>query len=199
MPYILAVLLLVIASVGFTFFKVSDITVAASNSEPIAGESIAFDATPSNSPPQIASSSEIASTTLESSTGHPSPLPTSTPTPQPPASSILTPTPKPTPPPIVVYQYRKGTYSTQNSYRTPGGTYTINVSTTISNDKVTSSLVSFSVGSDDGYSKRFSNAYQSTVIGLDLGTVHPARIGGASLTTRAFNSALDTIRSQAAT
>ena len=75
----------------------------------------------------------------------------------------------------------------------------MNFSATISYDKVTNTSVSFLAGGGDSYSKRFSNAYQSTVIGQDLGTVHPSRIGGASLTTRAFNTALDTIRQQAAT
>ena len=75
MPYILAVLLLVIASIGFTFFKVSDNTAVADNSEPIASESIAVDETPSNGLPQIASSTELARAIPELTPEHPSPLP----------------------------------------------------------------------------------------------------------------------------
>jgi hypothetical protein len=72
------------------------------------------------------------------------------------------------------------------------------VNLTVADDKITNSSINFdSKGARDGYSKRFSSAYQSAIIGQDLGSASLSRVGGASLTTKAFNSALDSIRSQA--
>ncbi len=74
----------------------------------------------------------------------------------------------------------------------------MNVSVTVNNDEVTASTLSFDAdGSRDGYSKRFSGGYQSQVLGKELGNITLSRVGGASLTTAAFNSALSNIKSQA--
>ncbi len=74
----------------------------------------------------------------------------------------------------------------------------MNVSVTVQNDKVTGSSISFDAkGADSGYSKRFAGEYQSQVIGKELGSVNLSRVGGASLTTNAYNSALADIKSQA--
>lgn len=206
MPYIIAVLIMVLASVGFTFFKVSDNTVVADNSAPIVVSSVTTEAarvTSTSPQAEFASTTGVAEAIPEATTAHPVtvPLPSSgtpTPTPSPTPTPTPIPTPSPTPAPVVLNDYKNGTYSTRSTYRTPGGTYTMNFSATISNDTISNTSLSIDPGSDS-YSKRFINSYQSTVIGQDLGSVHPSRIGGASLTTRAFNTALDTIRQQAAT
>lgn len=204
MPYIIAVLVMVLASVGFTFFKVSDNTVVADNSAPIVVSSVTTEAarvTSTSPQAEFASTTGVAKAIPEAPTAQPVtvPLPSSgTPTPTPSPTPTPIPTPSPTPAPVVLNDYKNGTYSTRSTYRTPGGTYTMNFSATISNDTISNTSLSIDPGSDS-YSKRFINSYQSTVIGQDLGSVHPSRIGGASLTTRAFNTALDTIRQQAAT
>lgn len=94
--------------------------------------------------------------------------------------------------------YADGTYTASKTYRTPEGSYTMNVSLTVANDTVTAVSTTFdSKAQRDGYTKRFSNSYQSYVLGKDLESVSLSRVGGASLTTGAFNSALSSIRSQA--
>jgi len=47
------------------------------------------------------------------------------------------------------------------------------------------------------YISRLESALKDTVPGQDLASLSPSRIGGASLTTYAFDQVLDTIRSQA--
>lgn len=113
-------------------------------------------------------------------------------------SSDTTPAPQTQVPESPATTYNNGTYSTSKTYRTPDGSYTMNVSITLANDTVTSVSTTFdSKAQRDGYTKRFSNSYQSYVLGKDLESVNLSRVGGASLTTGAFNSALNTIRSQA--
>ncbi|MEN9920502.1 MAG: hypothetical protein RL538_395 [Candidatus Parcubacteria bacterium] len=100
--------------------------------------------------------------------------------------------------PVSTNTYTNGTYAASQTYRTPEGTYTMNVKVSVADDTVSGVTVQFdSEGARDGYSRKFSSAYQSTVLGKDLEAVHLSRIGGASLTTTAFNKALDSIRSQA--
>ena len=199
MPYIIAVVLLVVASVGFTLFQTSNNPVTNSFSEPVAIEQTdTTSSTPEETPivPDVTVPSSIPTETPASpSNTLPKPKPTPTPAPAP----TPAPKPTPTPAPINTTAYKNGTYRTSSSYRTPDGQYLMEVGVTVSNDIITSTSLSFTKGGGDSYSKKFNNSYQSTVIGRDLSTVHPSRIGGASLTTRAFNSALDTIRSQAAT
>ena len=47
------------------------------------------------------------------------------------------------------------------------------------------------------YISGFESSVNSSASGQSLATYSPSRIGGASLTTAAFDDALDTIRSQA--
>ena len=188
MPYIIVVIALVIASVGFTFFQSSHTAASKTPSEPLAIE---------HSNEKIVTSTlgqKISASDVAVTPDVPSEIITPTETPKP------APTPKSAPVPampVSTNAYKNGTYRTQASYRTPGGQYQIDITLSVSDDKITNTIVSFNAGASDSYSKAFSRAYQSSVAGENLGTVHPSRIGGASLTTRAFNSTLDTIRSQA--
>jgi hypothetical protein len=201
MPYFITVLALVVMSVGFTLFQ-SQSAVAEGVQEPPSLEKMeemvnALIAT--NTPVIITDIIEDVSLDEETSTQSETPSQPATPAPSNPAPSAPTPAPAaPTPAPAITTDYRNGTYSAQSSYRTPDGTYQISVNLTVANDKITGSTISFdSRGARDGYSKRFSSSYQSAIIGQDLGSASLTRVGGASLTTRAFNTALDSIRSQA--
>ena len=198
MPYIIAVLALVLLGTGYTLFQKTDspsldtspltITEVSSTTEPF---TITADT----------SNDSDDSETEENEAKHddnPSPSdsnkPTATPSKPVPAPVVTNPTPAP----ADNNTYTNGTYYTTKSYRTPDGTYQMNVSLTVNNDKVTASTLSFDAdGARDGYSKRFSNGYQNQVTGKDLGSVNLSRVGGASLTTNAFNSALSSIKSQA--
>ncbi len=199
MPYFITVLALVVLSVGFTLFQ-SQPEVAQG-----ASESSSLDKMEETVQSIIATDTPAIITDIIEDVSPAGEMPAESKTPsQPTAPSTNNPTPStptpttPTPAPAIATDYRNGTYSTQSSYRTPGGTYQINVNLTIANDKITDSTVSFdSKGARDGYSKRFSNSYQSVIVGQDLGSASLTRVGGASLTTRAFNNAIISIRRQA--
>ncbi len=196
MPYIIAVLALVVLGAGYTLFQQTPETTleVAENPTP---EIVA-----------VASQDQTAQTTtndgLEVEVAQ-TPTKEMAPEETPSISSVKEqpavpqPTPSPTPVPVADSNtYTNGTYSATKSYRTPNGTYQMNVSVTVNNDVVTASTLSFdSDGSHDGYSKRFSSGYQSQVIGKALGNINLTRVGGASLTTTAFNAAIANIVSQA--
>jgi len=203
MPYVITVLALVVISVGFTLFQSQD-KVAMEATEPTSIQSIkeTVDSLIATATPPLITDNEtptpspqpenILAEAPQSQTTEVPPNPAPKPSPSP------TPKPAPASAPAITTDYRNGSYSTQSSFRTPDGTYQISVNLTIANDKITNSSVSFDAkGARDGYSKRFSSAYQSSIIGQDLGTASLSRVGGASLTTRAFNNALSGIRSQA--
>lgn len=205
MPYIISVLLLVIVSVGFTLYSsheqvegASFTEETASTSPLVVGERVAegvvaeiFET--SDDDTEEENEDENNDSTPEKSESY---------TPPPATEETTTPTTPPaqfsTTPSAPANTYTNGTYRTSSSYRTPEGTYTMDVTVNVANDLITSAQVSFdSDGARDKYSKRFSDAYQSQVIGKDLESVSLSRVGGASLTTRAFNNALNSIRSQA--
>lgn len=205
MPYIITVLALIVVGVGFTLFT--------SNTEVAKNESIpqSIEATDESIQNINGSSTAEATTTntdiLETPTETKPIVPT---TPPKPVTSGGGPTPPPSPTPIPVpvpvlvpvpvntNDYKNGSYSTQTSYRTPDGTYQMDVTLTVSNDKIIAATVGYdSQGARDGYSKRFSSAYKSAIIGQDLGSANLSRVGGASLTTNAFNKAVSSIRTQA--
>lgn len=204
MPYIIAVLALVVASIGFTLFQSSNSETATSFSEPVAMETEQMIATTTAPVENPTNNTKSETPTIPP---EPSPKPTPTtpapvpkPTPVPVPKPTPAPVPKPTPVPVPVNntQYKDGTYKTQSSYRTPGGTYQMQVTMTVANDKISTANVVFdSRGANDSYSSSFSKAYQSKVVGQSLSTVKPSRVGGASLTTNAFNNAISSIRTQA--
>lgn len=124
-------------------------------------------------------------------------------TPQPTPAPAPTPTPAPTPAPAPTptYTYRNGTYSATKSYAVPGGrTNTITTTLTIQNDTVTavSDQHVYKAGTDSQqFVGSFEGSVSGAVVGKPIGSLSPSRIGGASLTTAAFSSALTTIRTNA--
>jgi cytoskeletal protein RodZ len=198
MPYIIAVLALVILGTGYTLFQNNTAPLAekedipSSIPEANAPESVINDSA-DDSDGRIHGEKERGYDDTPSTSDNTKPSAT-------PVTNTPPPTPtNPTPAPIVDNNtYQNGTYSATKSYRTPDGTYQMNVSVTVKDDTVTGSTLSFDAdGARDGYSKRFSSDYQSQIVGKNLGSASLSRVGGASLTTKAFNSALDSIRSQA--
>jgi cytoskeletal protein RodZ len=196
MPYIIAVLLFVVIGAGYALLGKSEQSIEVSSDTVTSNDVAVIES--SSTPVTLAESdqtkSENTTKSNESNNTVTAPAkPAETPT------QNQTPTPvTPTPAPADTNTYKNGTYRTQSSYRTPDGTYQMDVSLTISNDKITASTLSFDAdGSRDGYSKRFSSSYQSQIVGKSLEGLSVSRVGGASLTTRAFNTALSSIRSQA--
>ncbi len=124
----------------------------------------------------------------------PTPAPTPTPTPTPP------PTPTPTPPPTPTYVYKNGQYSTTVTYsNNHTGNNTITVIFAITNDVVTGYSNSHTVTDSKSqlYVDNFNAGIGSLTVNKPMATISASRVGGASLTTNAFNSALATIRARA--
>ena len=95
--------------------------------------------------------------------------------------------------------YKDGTYETQVTYLTPvRDEYLLDVSLTLTNDIVTGANVVYSQGAEkDPNPQRFEAAYKAQIIGKNIDTLNLSRVGGASLTTAAFNNALADIKADA--
>lgn len=92
------------------------------------------------------------------------------------------------------------TYASSQTYLTPARTsHKIDVNLTIAED---GTIIGANVSYDDkdGYSnphqERFDGAYQAEVVGMPIADVSLSRVGGASLTSEAFNAAVAEISVQ---
>ncbi len=96
--------------------------------------------------------------------------------------------------------YKDSTYSATSSYSVPHGGYnSITASITVSGGKVTAVTTknSYTDGESAMYIDSFDSRVSSVVVGSSLGSISLSRVGGASLTTQAFNSVIDQVISQA--
>lgn len=96
--------------------------------------------------------------------------------------------------------YADGTYNTQVTYLTPiRKEYKLDIEMTVKDGIVTSADVDYSQGAEvDPNAQNFEAAYKTEVIGQSLDSINLSRVGGASLTTGAFNKALAEIKTDAA-
>lgn len=96
-------------------------------------------------------------------------------------------------------QYKDGTYTKSANYISPGGRESVTVGVTIKNGVVTDSTFSATASDRDAreYQSMFSGSYKSQVVGKSVNALSLSRVAGASLTTNAFNDALDQIKSDA--
>jgi uncharacterized protein with FMN-binding domain len=96
--------------------------------------------------------------------------------------------------------YKDGTYSADGSYNTPGGQATISVSLTVEDGVVTAVTTEAGSGDPSGeqYQAQFDSGVSAVVVGKKLSTLDVSRVGGSSLTSQGFNSAVSTIRADAA-
>lgn len=95
--------------------------------------------------------------------------------------------------------YKSGTYTATKSYRVPeGGTNTITATVSISNDKISSVQTQndYAHRESEQYTSSFASQISSETSGQPITTSY-SRVGGASLTTEAFNQALSDIVNQA--
>lgn len=95
--------------------------------------------------------------------------------------------------------YKDGTYQSEVTYLTPiRKEYKLDVELTVKDGIVTASNVDYSQGAElDPNPKRFEAAYKTKIIGKSLDNINLSRVGGASLTTAAFNKALVAIKADA--
>ncbi len=192
MPYLIAIAIIIVAGIGFTLFQSDDTTVSA----PITDTEITREITNeevTNSDPSSVTTPVTENTNTPTETT-PSPAPAENTKP----AVVSTPKPAETAP-TVAYDYKNGTYTSKITYNVPDHkTYTMDVTLTIDKDKVTSSNIVYSSNaSGDGNTKKFNNAYSSQVIGKDVDSINLSRVGGASLTTNAFNNAIEAVKADA--
>lgn len=94
------------------------------------------------------------------------------------------------------------TYTDEATYRKSDNTYTIDVTLEVSDGVVKSADVMYG-NKESGYEhplqERFDKVYKTEVIGKKLEDIHLSRVGGASLTSKAFNEAVADIIKQANT
>jgi|GEM_PF-828104 uncharacterized protein with FMN-binding domain len=96
--------------------------------------------------------------------------------------------------------YKEGTYSADTSYSVPlGYSNSIGVSVTIKDGVVTAvkTTQNYTDRESGMYIDSFESSLQNAVVGKSIGSLQLNRIGGATLTTVAFDDALDSIRNDA--
>ncbi|AKM80229.1 TPA: FMN-binding protein [Candidatus Saccharibacteria bacterium] len=115
-----------------------------------------------------------------------------------PSSTTTTSSPNNATPSTSGTAYKNGSFSANGSYRTPGGTETISVSVTLKDDVITSvSVTGNGRGDSAEYQSMFKSGVSSLTVGKDIDDVKLSRVSGSSLTSTGFNSALDTIKTEA--
>lgn len=96
--------------------------------------------------------------------------------------------------------YAGGTYSETISYYVPRGVRNgVTVRVTVKDNIVTDVTTNHDYSDRESayYIDSFDQEIKPSIVGKNLGTASPSRVGGASLTTTAFDDALDTIRNDA--
>lgn len=179
MPIVALFLVLAAVIGGIVYFREAEITppmVATSTTETV------VDTTPSSSLSETTTVTPPAPTPIVTETPV---TPPATESPKPPVTTE-TPTPTPTPAPAAQV------ITIHKPYRTPAKVQeSITVNFTVKAGVVTAVSSSYNEGNgENGYQKRFDGAYQTQVVGKKLTDISLSRVGGASLTSGAFNEAV---------
>lgn len=95
--------------------------------------------------------------------------------------------------------YKDGTYSATVAYYVPKGSNDLTAKITVSGGKVTAATVDHNYNDRESgmYIDSFESALQNAVVGKSINGLSLGRIGGATLTTQAFDDALTAVRSEA--
>ena len=99
----------------------------------------------------------------------------------------------------VDHRYADGTYEAVGNYTAPSGLAGITVSIKVHNDAVSWVHVAPGtfVGDPFTFQDKFAKAVPDLVLGKDLDEVSVSRVAGSSLTSEAFNLAIDKIKTEA--
>lgn len=122
----------------------------------------------------------------------PSIVPTAT---TPPTKATNIPTVELTPTPSTL----TGTYSKSVEYRAPRGVVEVlDVELELIDDEIVAYDFDFSKGHQDSdslhHQQDFENTVEELIVGKDINDINLSRVGGASLTTEAFNQAIEQIK-----
>ena len=157
------------------------------------GSFLTFNAVTAKQSQNLTSSSSSTPTSQVSS----QPTTTTTTTTTTPTTPSQPTTPTPT---VATLVYKNGSYDATSSYSVPGGQNSLAVTLTISGDKVTAVKTSSIADSYESqrYVDRFNSSISSAVVGTSLSdAMSQSRVGGASLTTSAFDDAITQIMNNA--
>lgn len=148
--------------------------------------------------PVVTTTAPVTSAPTEPETVPPTPT---TPTDTPVTGTETKPTTPTEPIPNVIKTvYKDADYSVSVTYLAPDRLeHGVTVKLTLKGDIVTASDVIFaaSEGATANYQKNFAATYKTQVIGKSLDSINLARVGGASLTSNAWNNAKAQIAAQA--
>ena len=99
----------------------------------------------------------------------------------------------------VDHRYTDGTYVAEGGYTAPSGPAAITVSITIADDAVSWVHVAPGtfVGDPFAFQDQFAKAVPDLILGKDLDELSVSRVAGSSLTSQAFNLAIDKIKTEA--
>ena len=95
--------------------------------------------------------------------------------------------------------YKNGSYTATATYAAPSGTETIKVALTITSNNVTAAKVT-SVTVDAAaatWEAKFESGISAAVVGKPIATLSVKSVGGASLPSAGFTTALTAIKTQA--
>jgi uncharacterized protein with FMN-binding domain len=95
--------------------------------------------------------------------------------------------------------YTDGEYTAEGDYTTPGGQESVTVTVTLADNVVTALEVEGSGGSPNTqrYQGEFIDNIDAEVVGKNIDELDVSKVAGSSLTSQGFNSAIDTIKSDA--
>lgn len=95
--------------------------------------------------------------------------------------------------------YKDGTYTSTVSYYVPRGSNSLTAKVTVTSGTVTAVKVDHNYNDRESgmYIDSFESALQSAAVGKSIDGLSPGRIGGATLTTQAFDDALTAVRNDA--
>jgi uncharacterized protein with FMN-binding domain len=95
--------------------------------------------------------------------------------------------------------YKDGVFTADANYEVPDGQNTLTLKVTVASGKITAvePTSDYQSGESARYIGRFDRNISGVVVGQPIDGLSVDRVGGASLTSAAFNDALDTIRNEA--
>jgi cytoskeletal protein RodZ len=165
--------------------------VACTNAAAQESTSSAHSAATSNSAPSSTAPTSTSSSSASASTS--SAAPTSS------EAAASSSTAEPTTAAAAASTYADGTYTATGSYSSPGGTETISISLTLSDDVITAATAEGEAtgGPSSQYQGEFEENFAALIVGKDIDDVSLDKVAGSSLTSGGFNAAVETIKSDA--
>lgn len=92
--------------------------------------------------------------------------------------------------------YKDGEYKVVGKYKSPAGNEDLQVTITLKNNIVVSSVVTPASKSDESleYQGKFNSGYSAQVIGKNIDTINVTKVSGSSLTPKGFNDAIAKVK-----